>query len=92
MRNTRLAGHGLAHEGAAYLADDCAHCRHMLHDEPYTWSDGRVQSRDGHGRCSCGFVTAHTMSRAERKELHAEHKEHEREAEAMDAFVGTEGK
>jgi hypothetical protein len=65
MANTRLSGHALRLEGAAYLESG----DRWIREDP---------NGPGAGRCSCGAVSGTLPSRAARKRWHFQHKEDQR--------------
>jgi pyridoxine 5'-phosphate synthase PdxJ len=79
MKNTRLAGHGLRNEGAAFVKLDDGRWR-------------RVDSsrRAGHGLCECGAHSGWLDSDGARKRWHHEHKLQEAMRILADAGVPLE--
>jgi hypothetical protein len=64
--STRLAGHGLAHEGGAFYADPAGRPRLKAH-----YGD---RSRVGFGLCECGARSEELTSNYGRRKWHASHK------------------
>ena len=79
----RVAGHGLRSEGRPYTAPGCAECIAIMgKDEPrpiYRLLYGGFWEKrgEGHGLCSCGALSPHVGSTAQRQRWHKEHKEQE---------------
>ena len=62
-----VKGHGLVQEGKAHRQEGCKVCDYWF--RPRMGSAG-----EGHGKCSCGVLSEHLMSGADRKRWHKEHK------------------
>ena len=69
--NTRVSGHTLWHEGMALAAAECqtGPCMNRRGGLGRNGVYG-----EGHACCSCGAVSPHLSSGAERKRWHREHK------------------
>lgn len=62
-----VKGHGLVQEGKALRKDGCKTCDY--------WYRARLGvGGEGHGKCSCGAVSDHLLSGADRKAWHKDHK------------------
>lgn len=69
MKHTQIPGHGLHGEGKGVVLSGEPCCAHL--DK---WLMNRGTGGEGHGKCSCGTVSEHLYSGAERKRWYAEHK------------------
>lgn len=66
MRNTRVPGHGLKSEGAAYVGEGICEVDGPLRRNLYDWLGVAV--------CSCGWRSEVLVSNGERKRAYAQHK------------------
>jgi hypothetical protein len=75
VKQLRVVGHTLVGEGAMHYADDCDRCRYDRPNHRERSGGDRIYGNGGgHGRCSCGQMSAHLPSAAARQRWHYGHK------------------